>query len=141
MIFIGSVITTASASITPLLSINKFSLSSYQIKMWSIVFGLLIGMATGYSLQLSLDWAVELFKYSSKGLLWVINISLLLFSLVALEIEYSETKMKLIAEEINTAKRKLLEKDKLILEKNKEIIELQKQQIENNKGGSNNEIY
>lgn len=141
VIFVGSVITTISAALTPLLSINKFQLSSYQIKMWSIVFGLIFGMVTGYSLYISSQWAMDLFVFSSKGLLWIVNISLLLFNLTTLELENSEAKLRNMAEEFNLVQKKLLDSNKLLLEKNKEIIKLQEQHIRNNRSGSDHEIY
>lgn len=134
VIFIGSVITTGAAAITPIFSLKILKLNSYNIKMYSITTGLVLGLISTYLFYIDNELIQSLFEYSSKGLLWIINISLLLFNLATLEIENNEEKMKQVAEELNEARQKLIDKDKELIEKNKKIAEFQKKEIDKKRG-------
>lgn len=135
-VFIGSIITTGAAAITPLLSLKFFKLDSYDIKMYSIIVGVALGLLSSFLLVINNNSIEILFNYSSKGLLWVINISLLLFNLATLEIENNEANIRDNAEKIIDLKKVIIERDREILKKNEELAKYIEQEINNKKKGN-----
>lgn len=134
VIFVGSIITTGAAAITPLFSMKILKLNSYKIKMYSITTGLVLGLISIYLFYIDNEIVLILFEYSSKGLLWIINISLLLFNLATLEIENNEEKMKKVSKELNEAKQQLIDRDRELIEKNKKLAEYQQKEIKDKRG-------
>lgn len=134
VVFIGSIITTGAAAITPLFSMKIFNLNSYKIKMYSITIGLVLGLISIYLIYVNNEAIQTLFEYSSKGILWLINTSLLLFNLATVEIENNEEKIKQAAEELYEAKQQILDQNKELIEKNKKLAEYQMKEIEDERG-------
>lgn len=130
IVFYGSIITTGSAIVTPLFSLKIFKLNSYKVKIYSITFGVILGIVFFYLNESNNSVAVTLFEYSSKGLLWVVNITLLLLNLAYLEIENHELIMKNQAEELLEVKKKLVESEMKRIESLEKTIDLQNKNIE-----------
>jgi hypothetical protein len=130
IVFVGSIITTGAAAITPLLSLKYFNLKSYNIKMYSVYVGVVLGLISMFLFFINNNGIELLFNYSSKGLLWIVNISLLLFNLAILEIENNDAQMRGNAEKFIEMKKELIERDRELIRKNEEIAKLLEQEIE-----------
>ncbi|HHY0837646.1 TPA: hypothetical protein ACVW80_003642 [Bacillus thuringiensis] len=134
VIFWGSIVTTSSAMIVPLLSLKKFKLDSYKIKMYSLYFGLVAMILLLIFDSSGVGIVMEIRKYANKGLIWGLNTALLLFNLTYLEIENNDLKnqeriesfLKREEELKEERKQRVLDKQELI-ESQREILELKRE--------------
>ncbi|MFJ8238933.1 hypothetical protein [Bacillus tropicus] len=130
VIFWGSIVTTSSAIIVPLLSFKRFKLDSYKIKLYSLFFGLVVMLLLLMLDSSGIGMIMELKKFANKGLIWGLNTALLLFNLTYLEIENNDLKnqerIKSFLEKEEELKE---EKRKRVLEK-QELIESQRKVLE-----------
>lgn len=127
IIFVGSIVTLFATIITPFFSLKSLNFNSYAIKLYSLLFGILGGGVVGWLLYLENPFILDVVEYSKSGLIWGINIALLLIGLVILEVENSEEKIKTFSEDIINEKNINSEKNKVIMDKNKEIIKMKKE--------------
>lgn len=134
IILVSSIITLVTAVMTPLFSMKTFNLSSYKIKMYSLLIGLIAGVITIVLLVNNHPFILELIEYSKNGLLWGINTALLFISLVILEIENNENKIKEVSNEIIELKKQGEAKDRKIIEMQEVILKGR-----THKKGDNNE--
>lgn len=92
IIFWGSIVTTSSAIIVPLLSFKRFKLDSYKIKLYSLFFGIVVLILLLIFNSYGMNMIAELKVFADKGLIWGLNTALLLFNLTYLEIENNDLK-------------------------------------------------
>lgn len=133
IIFWGSIATTSSAIIVPLLSLKVFKLDSYKIKLYSLFFGIVMCIAIWLFDSFGNNFVMELKEFANKGLIWGLNTALLLLNLTYLEIENNDLKnqekIKYFLEkeeELNKEKEKNIDKNKELLESQREILRLKK---------------
>lgn len=148
VIFWGSIVTTSSAMIVPLLSLKKFKLDSYKIKMYSLYFGLVAMILLLIFDSSGVGVVMEIRKYANKGLIWGLNTALLLFNLTYLEIENNDLKnqeriesfLKREEELKEERKQRVLDKQELI-ESQRKILELKREmrKIKNEKDSKGDE--
>lgn len=132
IILVSSIITLVTAIMTPLFSMKIINLSSYKIKMYSLLVGLIAGIITIILLVNNHPIILELIEYSKNGLLWGINTALLFISLIVLEIENNENKIKEVSNEIIELKKQGEEKDRKIIEMQEIIIkEITQKKVDN----------
>ncbi|MDG0032691.1 hypothetical protein MMB68_24390 [Priestia sp. Y58] len=120
VIFYGSIITTSSAIIVPLLSFKKFKLDSYKIKLYSLFFGIIVLLLLIIFDSYGIGIMIELKTFADKGLIWGLNTALLLFNLTYLEIENNDLKNQ------ERIKYNLQKEEELKIEKEKRAIEMEK---------------
>lgn len=122
VIFWGSIVTTTSAIIVPLLSFKKFKLDSYQIKLYSLITGIVVLLLLIIFDSYNLGIMSELKKFADKGLIWGLNTALLLFNLTYLEIENNDLRnQEIMKSHLQKEEELRVEKEKLAIEKQKRI--------------------
>lgn len=130
VIFWGSIITTTSAMIVPLLSLKKFKLDSYKIKIYSLYFGLVAMLMLLILDSSGIEMVMEIRKFANKGLIWGLNTALLLFNLTYLEIENNDLKNQEQIESFFKKEEELKEERKQRVIEKKELIESQRKILE-----------
>lgn len=134
IIFWSSIVTTCSAIIAPLLSIKRFNLDSYKVKLYSLLFGIIVLIMLFFLDAYSLGIINELKSFANKGLIWGLNTALLLLNLTYLEIENHDLKNQEIIktllekqEQLKEEKEKRTVDRQKLIESQKEILKLQRE--------------
>ncbi|QWH95538.1 hypothetical protein [Bacillus mycoides] len=130
VIFWGSIVTTSSAMIVPLLSLKKFKLDSYKIKLYSLYFGLVAMIVLLILDSSGTGMVIEIRKFANKGLIWGLNTALLLFNLTYLEIENNDLKNQERIESFLKKEEELKEERKQRVLEKQELIESQRRVLE-----------